>query len=578
MPSAPASALCDAAGLGVLGPVPETARVAFIGLYSNRYPSIGETHGLSAVAGVAEGLSAELDLSVTVLDLVAFGLEGDEQIASLVEHWRPHILAFGLNYGTYSVLARLLKRIEHTLSPSALLVIGGALATYQADRILRDLRPTACVVLGEGEIAIDALLRRLRDGRSLRNVPSVAFSTQGSNIITTMRQLVPLVAQPPPARSHLMPVIDGGGQIFIEGSRGCSWASCTFCLRGLTDVKGHSSEYRTREPQWVIEELRRLRSMGVSQVTFADEDFLGADLERAAFLSQALARSADSIPTFDASFTVQSVYNSSDESESRARRQRIIEDLRRAGLQKGFLGIESCSPTQLRRYAKGHTRDESVEAANVLRRAGIRVEIGVILFDPLCTVDEIADSLLYMRAHDLASVASGISSELRLQSNTAYMRMLELHEQRVGRNLHTLSHDPDTLSHEYDFDAPLTAQLFSRIQYWNRKLHPVYYPAKSLSRYGKTGALGRYVVPIRRIVEDFRNETCDAIIEWVAHGPQADWSLIALDNNFADAGVRLSSRLYAALRAAPEPRHPVIERVVTASRTFELKGDDFDTF
>lgn len=575
MRSHTAVSLCDATGIGVLADSEGTARVAFVGLYSNQYPSIGESHGLSAVAGVADALSDELDLEVRVLDLVEFGIEGDAQIVDLVEQWKPHVLALALNYGTYSVLKRVLAKLRDSQASNPLIVIGGALATYQAQTILTELSHNACVVIGEGELATDGLLRRLRDGRPLTDVPSLAFAlTETTTIAKTQRELVPLDAQPSPARSHLVPLIKTGGQIFVESSRGCSWAACTFCLRGLTDVSGHSREFRSRKADWVVGELHRLQAMGVKQITFADEDFLGADLPRSERLATSLASPGRTIPTFDASFTVHSIFNRRDDSQTRSRRKRVVSELARAGLQKAFLGIESCSPTQLRRYAKGHTREESVEAAQILREAGVRVEIGVILFDPLCTVAEIADSLRYMRANRLASIASGISSELRLQSHTPYKRMLEAHEQRTGRVLHSPDHDPDTLSHEYDFDSPLVAKLFERVRYWNGRMHAVYYPAKSLSRFGEHGALGEYAGAVRGIVANFRNATCDAIVDWIETGPSHNWEPSTLDKQFSAAGIVLAIRLNEVLNSAPEPRHPVLERVIIAARALASEGDN----
>lgn len=546
----------------------EVLRVAFVSLYSHKYPSIGESHGLSIVAGVAAELKNPLNLALKVLDLVEYGTEGDDLIVSLVRDYRPRVLAFALNYGTFSVFKRIYPKVCSVLPRDATVIVGGPLATYLYEQLLTNISASIIVIRGEAEEATRALLARERNPVPLRSIPSIAYVNDLGAVEVTNRKLIALKEQPRPYREHLPGILAMGGQVFVEASRGCSWSACTFCLRGLTDVRGMAHEYRTREPDWVVSELRYLKSQGVEQVTFADEDFLGSDMQRAEALATALLEARDEIPKFDASLTVHSVYSRRDSRNQREDRKAILAILASAGLVKGFLGIESCSPSQLKRYAKGHTREESAEAANALRDLGIRVEIGVILFDPLCTLVEIADSLTFMRNNRLASVASGISSELRLQANTGYLRLLEHYEERHHRRLHSAEMDLDTLSYPYEFASEGSQILFSRVQAWNQKLHPLYYPAKSLSRFGTHGALGDEVKSLRLSVAEFRDSTCDAIVSWIDSADAQSGSLNALDAAFGLAGQQLAEGVLLALEDTAMRDHPVVERTVSAARDF----------
>jgi hypothetical protein len=198
----------------------------------------------------------------------------------------------------------------------------------------------------------------------------------------------------------------------------------------------------------------------------------------------------------------------------------------------------------------------------------MRVEIGVILFDPLCTLDEIEDSLHFMRINGLARLASGLSSELRLQVASHYLTMLEKYEQQHGCQLHGDTLDSDTLSYPYIFADDLVQQLFSSVGMWNRRLHPLYYPAKSLSRFGATGAMGAAVHPLREATEQFRDDSADALLLAIAAMKAGHDSGAVLDERFTAAATSLARAVLGSVRAlttASLVRHPVVQRASAAA-------------
>lgn len=542
--------------------------MSIIALYSHAYPAIGESHGASVMAGVAESLGDELSLAVNLLDMVEYAVEDDQLILNFIKETQPDILAIGANYGTYSTLVRLAADLQAALKPDARLVLGGVLATYLADHLLRDVFPRAIVVVGEGEDAFAQIIRAsVRHLPVADQIPSIAYASSEGVIHHTPRRLVDIASSPPPYVKHLPRIVERGGQVFTEASRGCAWASCTFCLRGLTDIHGRRNEYRRLPPELIVQRLRELFALGIRAVTFADEDFLGVDVRAAHDLATALAEASSEIPKFDASFTVESVFNPRDSPEHDRMRGETIDLLCRAGLQKGFLGIESCSDTQLRRYAKGHTAEEAARAAERLMQVGTRVEIGVILFDPLCTLQEVRDSLSFMLDNGLAPLASGISARLRLQPGSSFVRILENKELELGTTLFTREIDRNTLGYSYSFLHGDAAEFAESVERWNLVAHPVYYPAKSLSRYGEGGALGDVVDDVRALVSEFRFLTCRAMIDHLERGSVRDHDL--LEAGFSNATRQLAQGL---LRVLPrDDRVPILARTLAAAREMNIK-------
>ena len=547
------------------------AQVALISLYSKQYPAIGESHGLSVVAGALEAALPADQLQMRVLDMVQWGVESSDRAVELIHEVKANILAVGLPYGTFSVFQREYPAMRSALYGSdPLVVLGGPIATYLSDRILHEIAPNAVIIVGEAEQALPAVIQAWLRRRPMADIPNLHYiDRRTSSEIRTPRRLADLAVSSLPHRAHIHSIYEKGGQIYTESSRGCSWAACTFCLRGLTDIAGRGHEYRRKQASLIASDLRALSELGITDVTFADEDFLGSPLASAEHFIDSLQLTITNSPKFDASLTIHSVCSRRDTADERYTRQRLLAKLAQMGLQKVFLGIESCSGSQLKRYAKGHTREEAVAATRMLQQLGIRVEIGVILFDPLCTLDEVEDSLRFMRDNDLVRLASGISSELRLQKWSHYMMMLRKYEAQHNVKLCSGELDADTLSYPYTFADKSVQGFFNAVGRWNRRLHPLYYPAKSLSRFGATGAMGSAVYPLREATERFRDASCDALLQSISAIKTGADGEAVLDQCLGRAAASLAHAVLGSLSAlTPEQaQHPVVQQAAAAAAT-----------
>jgi Radical SAM superfamily len=508
--------------------------------------------------------------------MVQWGEESCERAVALIRESRANILAIGLPYGTYSSFKKQYEYLRETLNgDKPLVVLGGPIATYLSDKLLAEVAPEAFVILGEAEEALPSLISSWLGNQDYPAIANLHYiDTVTGRSVRTLRRLSDLSSSVLPYRDHTRSIRDHGGQIFTETSRGCSWAACTFCLRGLTDIAGRGYEYRRKTPAVVAADLGQLSRLGITDVTIADEDFLGSSLAATEEFVAGLERAATKIqfPRFDASMTIHSVCSRRDGAVDRATRERLLARLVSLGLRKVFLGVESCSPSQLRRYAKGHTRDEAVAAVRSLQQLGVRVEIGVILFDPLCTLSEIEDSLTFMRSNGLAHLASGLSSELRLQVGSHYMTMLEKFEVSRGLMLHQNQLDPDTLAFPYRFATSQVQQLFDSVGAWNRRVHSIYYPAKNLSRFGATGAVGEAVYPLRQATEQFRLSSCDAILRAIAALKSGADCESVLGEGFCAASASLASAVLASvgtLASSHTADHPVLRRATAAAEAVQ---------
>ena len=191
------------------------------GLYSGRYAAIGESHGLSVVAGVLDAPS-ELVASVGVVDMATYGEERPNRIVAAIREAKPDVIGIAVPYGTYSVLVAGYEAIRAAADEiGARIVFGGALATYLAPDLL-DIDPAAVVVHGEGERPmLDLVATWAHGSNDLGHVGGISFRA-GTAVVTTDRSLAELAGIAPPFRDHVVDIARSGGQVYAESSRACS--------------------------------------------------------------------------------------------------------------------------------------------------------------------------------------------------------------------------------------------------------------------------------------------------------------------------------------------------------------------
>jgi radical SAM superfamily enzyme YgiQ (UPF0313 family) len=559
-------------------PVRRRARILLVALYSERYPAIGETHGISVLGGCLEtALGSELE-TISILDMVASGAGANERLLDIIAQSRPTIIGISLPYGTYDTLQAIYPKIKRALAGTDhLMVFGGALATYIPEQLISNVDQSAVIVLGEGEEATVSLVRRWLDHMSLEDIPNTCYF-QGNTIRRQQRSLVDLRTIPAPYRKHMADLVSSGAQVFAESSRACSWSACTFCLRGLTDVQGKGFEYRRFPIGRLGSDLKALTASGVKAFTFADEDFLGgAETEREQFVSDlgSLIHTENIRLEYDVSMTINSVYSSRATDAQNHKRQDLLQKLKQAGLRKVFLGMESGSSSQLKRYAKGHTPTECAVAARTVNAESIALEIGFIMFDPLCSLSEIEENLRFLLENGLVGYVSSLFNEMRLQIGTRYLTALEKAELKLGRKLFDRDIDLNTLSHSYNYADPGVGTFVAMARRWNSHITRLHYPLKNLSRYGQGGMLGELLVPVRALLREMRLASAGNLLRAVQVAMISSQQMDDIEKQFYSELSAFSERITDLFRHAPHSLldHPIVSSLLSAASEEHIRRD-----
>jgi hypothetical protein len=131
--------------------------------------------------------------------------------------------------------------------------------------------------------------------------------------------------------------------------------------------------------------------------------------------------------------------------------------LRKAGLVKIFVGLESGSETQLKRYRKGFSLDEFIKAYELLKKCNIECEFGLILLDPLMNLNELKQSLRFLESNGYVYEVSSICKELRVQIGNTYVDQVKNIEKITGIEI----------LGEFDFNY----QAYRVIRYLDEDIH-----------------------------------------------------------------------------------------------------------
>ncbi|MEW6719243.1 MAG: radical SAM protein [Thermodesulfobacteriota bacterium] len=233
--------------------------------HTNRAPSVVPI-GIGCVSAALRRAGCETEL----LDVFARSFSREETGAYLSKSKWDFI---GINaFSTQYEWARWFAAEARKRQPHAAIVMGGPLATFSSDIVLRSTAADICVI-GEGEETVRELAGSMGD---LRSVAGIAYRDGSGRIVTTAERphIADLDSIPfTPYEFFDMEIYLGNSGMFgvpavrtigMLTSRGCPWR-CRYCSRTHRGA-------RLRSIDRIVEEIVLLREKyGIRGVSFADE-------------------------------------------------------------------------------------------------------------------------------------------------------------------------------------------------------------------------------------------------------------------------------------------------------------------
>jgi radical SAM superfamily enzyme YgiQ (UPF0313 family) len=306
------------------------------------------------------------------------------------------MVAFYLPMHTATRLALpVIERVKQ-LNPSARLVCYGLYAPINTD-LLRELGLE--VVGGEFESS----LVDLADGK-----PAPAMSLARQTFIVPDRTGLPDLARYAKLRQNGDVKVVG----YTEASRGCKHL-CRHC----PVVPVYQGHFRVVGREVVSEDIRRQVASGAQHITFGDPDFFNGPTH-AMHIVEAFHAEFPSI-TYDATIKIEHLLQHRD----------LLKPLKETGCLFVTSAVESVEDRVLEKLEKHHTRRDFLEAAALMRDAGLTLQPTFIAFTPWTTLDGFRDLLQALVDLNLVEHVAPVQLALRLLI-TSGSRLLELEDVR----------------------------------------------------------------------------------------------------------------------------------------------------
>lgn len=331
---------------------------------------------------------------------------------------------------------------------SGKIVLGGIYASFESEHIVKKVLSIDGILCGEADISFQQFLKSL----DISKIPGAVY-LKNKKIIKNINsnRIDDLNTLPIPTRDTLPLVKLWKTPSHLMGSRGC-YGNCSFCSVTCFQKFSSDKKWRGRSPESIVKELILLNKHGEKMIKFVDDNFFGySNHKREKKIANLIIKSGIKIR-----FRLSMRVNDVDEE--------IISILKKAGLFAVSLGVESFVQRKLNYFEKGTTVEQNIRAIKILKKNGIFVQMGFIMFDPYTTMDEIKSELEALSKINWV-VTKGILSKLFAADGTRITQKINEEIGFIGKE------GANNLYEIKDTKARLFAKLLS---YWTKKQDILY--------------------------------------------------------------------------------------------------------
>lgn len=319
---------------------------------------------LSVLDAVVEGYDRLEDLDE---DTVKFGLSYDE-IQGRIENFAPDLLGISTIFSSQFPFVREIAKRARRSDPDLFIVSGGTYPSFLPEHCLKSSDLDA-VVIGEGELPLQALIERINSGKNLDEIPAAAVKNGQRVSVHSRRELIEDLDQLPfPARDlfpvekyfevnlPMQAVSRSRRNLSLATSRGCPYR-CRFCSSTIH----WGSRLRVRSLERVLEEIAFLKDhYRIGELKFEDDN-LTFNEQRAKSLFRGMIERGLQLP-----------WNTPNGIAVRHLDDEMLSLMKESGCYELTLAVESGDPDTLKRIIhKPLDLDEARAAAKRIKAHGI---------------------------------------------------------------------------------------------------------------------------------------------------------------------------------------------------------------
>ncbi|MEW5945536.1 MAG: radical SAM protein [bacterium] len=363
-----------------------------------RYPSGDIPIGLSLLGAVLRKHGCEVEL----FDL-SFKKNWRAAFAKTLHSKKYDFMGMSLMTTMVETAAALCRAARDAL-PEMKIIAGGPHPTVLPEQTLKDTGADVCVV-GEGERVMPAVASGAVDA-----APGTAAVRNGTFVLSPPAEPIPdLDSLPFPDFSlfdvkkytscwfSLDSVSPRSRGMNIIATRGCPFR-CTFCQPTLTRLFGRT--IRKHSPAYVSELVGALRNAHDINCFMFEDDTFTADRKWCMSVAETLSKNHPGIY-----WGCNTHVRLADEA--------LLRELKKGGLRKIFIGIESASRRILSEiYEKDFTPEEAREKITIAKRLGLKIQAYFMIGAPTETEKEIAATIRFAVSSPLDEASFNIATPL----------------------------------------------------------------------------------------------------------------------------------------------------------------------
>lgn len=166
-------------------------------------------------------------------------------------------------------------------------------------------------------------------------------------------------------------------------------------------------------------------------------------------------------------------------------------------LREVFIGIESGSTEQIKRYKKNNEQLKSIKAVMTLNSLSINVDIGFILFDPFMTLDDLIKNLDFVLQAGIVTNYSRLAKKLRVEPLTSYAKEC-INSINISNSL-----DMNSVSFPYTFTDERVERIYRVFSEWECEDLDFIYNLQSFCRGEVPSEIER--IKVKNIISAYRS-------------------------------------------------------------------------
>lgn len=392
--------------------------------------------------------------NVEIIDGWLGGFSDEEVIRKILKDKDVSIVGVSCYMSNNDKSIELAKRIREA-RPEIKLMCGGFGPSFNPQKFVKD-SIFDIAMIGEGEESIievcDYFTRN--SDKNIEDIKGIAFEKEGELTRTEKRDLISdLDIIPFPARDTMKMAKDRKSTINILTARGCM-GNCLFCSVNAFNKLSKGSKWRGRSVDSIVDELEQLQNMGVKYIKVIDDSFLEYERDE-----QWAKEFSEKIKERGIEVSLRGSLKA-DQVEDKK-----IKYLKEAGFHSFACGIENGSNTALKRMNKSADLATNKKALDILRKYGIYVQAGYILFDDNTTFEELKENYDFLREYDWI-ITKGIFSEMFAADGTLYTEKLKKEDKIVKNDVYD--------NNKYEIVDPKVKLTYNALKKWHKSHMKLY--------------------------------------------------------------------------------------------------------